>query len=127
MNTDQTVLLVEHTPLYRGLLRRALQQPGRTVLIAVDVPSGLALLEHAEEPIDLVIADVAPGEDGDEVAAAFRERFPGIAVLLLSSGGIAPFEAPELGKPFTRVQLEQRIGEVAAVASARRRPVPQLA
>ena len=109
MSRHLTVLVVDSDEMLRQLLRRALERLERRVLVAADLGSGLALLDHAEERIDLVVADVLPGEDGDEIAARIRRHDPDVAVLLISTGVNEPGETPELEKPFTPAQLEQRI------------------
>ncbi len=113
-----TILVVEAEESLRALLRRALARLGRQVMLAPDAVSALALFQHSEEPIDLIISEERlPGMSGSSLAEELRSRDPSIPILLVS-GNFArpPGEFPELEKPFTFGQLEHRITEMLAAA-----------
>ncbi|MGH3073148.1 MAG: response regulator [Gaiellaceae bacterium] len=113
-----TVLVVEDNDLLRDLLGRTLARLDRRVLVAADADSALALFDHHDARVDLVIADVRlPGMNGPALAAELRRRDPDVGVLLVSGGfDSGPGAFPELDKPFTLEALEQRISEVLAEA-----------
>jgi two-component system cell cycle sensor histidine kinase/response regulator CckA len=81
---------------------------------------GRKAIEVAEssETLDLVISDVVlPGMSGPDVCAAVLERRPGLPVLFVSGytdrslfhrGLIGP-ETPYLQKPFTAIDLLERV------------------
>ena len=113
------ILVVEANAIVRAMLRRALERRDHHVLLATNAESALALFEHSEEPIGLVISEQQlAGMSGSRLADELRRRDPTIPILLVSSGFEGqPGDYPELDKPFTLEALEQRIAEVLAVAS----------
>jgi CheY-like chemotaxis protein len=114
-----TVLVVEDNQTVRTLLRRALERSEKRVLVATNARSALAIFDHFDEPVDLVVADVQlpGGMNGIQLAEEIRERDPRIGILLVSgSFDDPPGEFPELSKPFTLESLEQRIREVLVAA-----------
>ncbi|MBL8727313.1 MAG: GAF domain-containing protein [Planctomycetes bacterium] len=80
-----TILLVEDEAPVRGLVQRALQRAGHTVLLASDGQSALAVARRHRGTIDLLITDVVmPGLGGRELAAALTAERPGLPVLFVS-------------------------------------------
>ena len=110
------ILVVEANAIVRSMLRRALERRDHHVLLAANAESALALFQHAEEPIDLVISQQElPGLSGTALADDLRRRDPTLPILLVgSSFSDTPGAYPALDKPFTLEKLEQRIEEVLA-------------
>lgn len=113
------ILVVEANAIVRTMLRRALERRDHHVLLATNAESALALFEHSEEPIGLVISEQRlSGMNGGRLADELRRRDPMIPILLVGSGiDGPPGDYPELDKPFTLDALEQRIAEVLTAAS----------
>lgn len=85
------VLVVEDDPLLRGLIRRALEAEGHSVLTAKDGPEALEIVRSPE----LIVSDVVlPSMDGRELLATFRSRNPGVPAVLMSR--YAPDHLPDL-------------------------------
>jgi CheY-like chemotaxis protein len=84
--TSRTVLLVDDSRVARMMTRSVVEKfcPGWTILEAA---SGEEALELAAASIpDFVLMDVnMPGMGGLETARLFRERFPAVAVSLLTA------------------------------------------
>jgi two-component system cell cycle sensor histidine kinase/response regulator CckA len=111
------ILVVEDEPAVRRLVQRTLAARSHDVVTAAE---GREALEVAGggTPIELLVTDVVmPGMRGIEVAAALRERQPGLPVLYLSGytehlqfeqefpGPRADF----LQKPFTAEALVRKV------------------
>jgi two-component system, cell cycle sensor histidine kinase and response regulator CckA len=117
-NPGATILLVEDEAAVRHVTRRMLTSNGYTVLTAGDAVAARAMFDQHGDDIALMISDVMmPGESGPELAAHMRERWPALAVLLIS--GYSNSELPDdataesfhdfLQKPFTGAQLLARV------------------
>lgn len=108
------ILVVEANAIVRTMLRRALERRNHRVLLAADAASALALFEHSEERVGLVISEQQLfGMDGTHLADELRRRDPTLPILLVGSGiGDTSGAFPELEKPFTLAALERRIDEV---------------
>jgi CheY-like chemotaxis protein len=116
------ILVVEANAIVRTMLRRALERRDYHVLLATNAESALALFEHSEEPIGLVISEQPlSGMNGGRLADELRRRDPTIPILLVGSGLDGPGDYPEVDKPFTRDVLERRIAEVLTGVSDDRR------
>ncbi len=81
----------------------------------------LALLDHAEQPFDLLLTDlVMPRMSGRELGKRVRERWPSVKILYMSGYDREHFaegaEGPEhlLHKPFTVEELTERIDQLVA-------------
>jgi CheY-like chemotaxis protein len=111
---SRTVLVVDDDEMLRNLLLRMLERLGRRVLLAANAESALALFQHSEERIDLVISDARlSGMNGLMLAEELRLRDAEVAILLLSGSFDEPTgDFPELDKPFTLEALQRRIDEV---------------
>lgn len=80
------VLVIDDDPMIRRLLQRVISGRGAQVFLAASGPEGLALAQA--ESFDLIITDLMmPGMDGAAVLAQFRERYPGIPVVILTGSG----------------------------------------
>ncbi len=110
-----TVLVIEHEPQVRQLLREILDRAGFSVLHARNAEGALRLYEQHRSAIDLLLVDAQPPE-----IAELSARHPGLKVLGLSGSGGSGFSAglPILQKPFTpdalvgavRMLLEGAVG-----------------
>ncbi len=117
LDGTESILLVEDEELVRALATQALESRGYRVLVAEGGQRAIAYADCGE-PIDLVISDVVlPGMSGPDVCAAVIERRPGTPVLYVSGytdrslfhrGLIGP-ETPYLQKPFTAIDLLERV------------------
>jgi CheY-like chemotaxis protein len=111
------VLLVDDDPDVRGVAVAMLKEYGCTVR---DAPSGRAALDslEADPDIDLVILDYAmPGLNGGETAAAIRQRWPHLPVLMMSGYADAAalaeaWSGPFLHKPFTTASLSAQVSKL---------------
>lgn len=113
-------LLVEDEPLFRMDAEALLEEAGYAVLEAVDTAGAMRHLEGGG-PIRLLLADIrlGGGDDGLVLARQVAERWPHIAIVVMSAAvtaeqADAPAGAAFLAKPFTPSRL--------AAAMARARP-----
>jgi len=117
----ETLLVVDDEPCLLDLAEESLQALGYRVLVAGNGRQALERL--AEEPaIDLLFSDVVMpgGIDGYELAAAATAQRPDLKVLLTSGytekamagKDRARFSAKLLRKPYTQVELAQRLREL---------------
>ena len=122
----ETILLCEDDQPVRELLAQLLRSAGYTVLVAAEAKEALALAEHHEGPIDLLVTDVImPHMNGRALAETLQAERPGFATLFISGYPSnvmgqhgAPIEDAELlEKPFTRERLLSRIRQVLARAA----------
>src|SRR5438132_675669 len=113
------VLVIEDEPDVGDVLNELLAAAGYIVIGARSGAEGLARCEAA--PVDLVLSDLSmPGMSGWDVAAACRDRFPGVPVGLMAGWGdqLDPEELARhrirfvLTKPFV---VEDVLRAVAAV------------
>jgi len=110
---ETTVLIADDDPAVRSVLARVLKQNDFTVLTACDGAQALALAKDCGGSIDLLITDFEmPHLTGIQLAAAMRELYPHIIVVLMSglpkestSGSVSTF----LRKPFTPLTLLETI------------------
>lgn len=118
------ILVVETNAIVRCMLRRALERRHHHVVVATDAMSALALFQHAEEPIGVVISEQhLAGMSGSDLADELRRRDPTLPILLVGSDfEDASHEYPELRKPFTLAALERRIEELLGVQTAAAAP-----
>jgi two-component system cell cycle sensor histidine kinase/response regulator CckA len=115
-----TVLLVEDEDPVRLFASRALRSKGYKVLEARTGLAALALLDDAEEPIDLIVTDVVmPELDGPALIERVRAGRPGMRIVCISGYAEGAFRDklgsfPDihfLPKPFTLSQLAERVKE----------------
>jgi len=79
------ILLVDDHPLVRDGLRARLEAVPHLKVVAEAGGADEALQQAAQCEIDLVLMDInMRGVSGIEATARFRERFPSVAVLILS-------------------------------------------
>lgn len=83
------ILIVEDNELVRRAVRLILELAEHEVLEASDGEGGLAALRG--ETVDAVLADLSmPGMGGLAFAAAVKAKAPGLPLIVMSGGGVAP-------------------------------------
>jgi two-component system, cell cycle sensor histidine kinase and response regulator CckA len=121
-----TVLVVDDEPVARRIAARILtEEGGFRVLEADGATEAVEVLGQARGRVDLVMLDVVmPGMDGVELTHAIVAEWPDQRLLYMSAHpaeilvrhGLENLDVPFLAKPFTRVELLNK------VKSALRRP-----
>jgi PAS domain S-box-containing protein len=113
----ETVLVVEDDDAVRSFVTGTLGEFGFHVIEAVDASQALKVLDN-NHSVDLMVSDIGlPGLNGRELSATVQRRFPKIRLLLMSGYAQMPsptmstavMDIPLLSKPFTRVQLYERV------------------
>ncbi|MFJ7834250.1 response regulator [Methylobacterium sp. NPDC097213] len=109
------ILVVDDDEEVRHVTASFLSDFGYTETEAADGRTALALMEQGHG-FDLVVADLAmPGMTGVELAAAIRQRFSGVPVLLLTGHAEAvqiPEDLPVMTKPFASAELAARVSQL---------------
>jgi len=128
---SETVLLVEDEDRVREFAVRLLREAGYAVLEARNGTDALRVLqEQASRKIDIMVTDVImPQMGGKELADQLRQLRPSTRILFVSgytgdaldNSGVLQSGAAFLEKPFSAVRLTQKIREVLANGSSRRR------
>ncbi len=118
----ERVLIVEDEPMVRALVSHVLAGQGYDVRTASNGDEALALAEHEDGAVDLLISDVVmPGLNGVELARRLRARWPGLRVLMMSGysdarlfepGGDIVGASRLLAKPFTPQDLLARVRQL---------------
>ena len=118
----ETVLVVEDETAVRGLVRRALESQGYTVLAVGSGDEALTLLEEADALVDLLLTDVVlPGSlQGNELASAARVFRPRLPVLYMSGytfdaivhSGRVDEGVNYIEKPFRPEELARQVREL---------------
>jgi two-component system phosphate regulon response regulator OmpR len=86
MSLSATILVVDDEAELREVLTDYFVMQGCTVLSAERAAAARALL--AEHRVDAALVDVAmPGEDGLSLARHLRERYPELAIVMLTAAG----------------------------------------
>ncbi len=121
-----TVLVVEDEPGVRKLVVRTLSRHGYKVLEAGTGKDALAVVAQAGDELRLLISDVVmPVMNGPEMARRLKETRPDLKVMYMSGyagemmtrGGVLEENTPVLGKPFTALELLQRVRELLNAGS----------
>jgi DNA-binding response OmpR family regulator len=100
------IVLVEDEPSEREPIARHLQEHGFSVEVVDDSDAALALLKKRSDIRGLVTDAHVPGKiDGFELAALVRERWPELAVVMMSghsdeSSGPIPDGGDFVSKPY---------------------------
>ncbi len=107
-----TVLLVDDEMLVRASTAEMLSDLGYRVIEVESARDALRRLDE-EVSVDILVTDhLMPGMTGTELAAAVRQRRPGLPVLLISgyaeADGIGP-DLARLTKPFRQAELGSAI------------------
>ncbi len=117
----ETILLVEDEGPIRQLMQRMLEAHGYHVLEARNGHEATALAEAHRAPIDLLATDVAmPGISGFDLVDRVIGSHPKAKVLIITGqadhvavrGGLKEARRPFLLKPYTQVDLAQKIRKV---------------
>jgi two-component system, cell cycle sensor histidine kinase and response regulator CckA len=104
-------------------LRRILEDFGYRVIEAVDGEDAMELAEQTDGPIHLLLTDlVMPGMGGEELARRLGGRRPRMKILFMSgysvqavtSGGALLPGAGFIAKPFSAIDLVDRVRETLA-------------
>lgn len=128
--TDETVppglrvMLVEDDAEVRKVVHTFLNTLGCEVFTAATAEQALSALDTGVGPFDLLLSDIALGAGmrGTRLAAEVQQRFPQLAVLLMSGFSSelldADREVPQswelLRKPYTRSELARAMAKVLA-------------
>jgi PAS domain S-box-containing protein len=129
---SETILLVEDEPSVRELARRILHSRGYNVLVAMDGPSAIEMVEHGQQHVDLLLTDVImPGLNGQDVAERVRALRPDIRVLFMSGyneeavlrDGVLAAGAAFLEKPFSPSELLNRVRRILQTKSSDAEPI----
>jgi two-component system phosphate regulon response regulator OmpR len=84
VSREATILIVDDEPGVREVLEEYLGGHGYTAIGAESAATARTVASRA--PIDLAIIDIhMPGEDGLSLSRHLRERYPGIAIVMLTS------------------------------------------
>lgn len=117
------ILVVEDEQHLAIGIKFNLEAEGYRVSVAGDGPTGLRLIEHGQEPVDLVILDIMlPGMSGYTVCETLREAGHVLPVLILSARTLAEdrtrgFDVGAdqyLQKPFDLDELISRVRNLIA-------------
>lgn len=115
-----TVLVVEDEILVRMNIAMSLEDEGFTVLEASDADEAMAILD-AHPGIRLMFTDIdMPGSmDGLKLAAAVRDRWPPVKIIVTSghrhmSDEALPIEGRFFSKPYDPARIIQTIVEMVA-------------
>lgn len=110
------ILLVDDEPGIRGLVARALERAGISVLQADSPEEALHMCEQRGSPPAALVTDLTmPGISGKELAERLRMRWPDLRVLFIT--GYAEEQPPAaqadrarlLHKPFTMARLVEEV------------------
>jgi two-component system phosphate regulon response regulator OmpR len=116
---EATILIVDDEPGVRDVLEEYFAGHGYTALAAEAANAARAIA--AKHPIDLALVDIhMPGEDGLSLARHLRERYPGIAIVMLTSAdavvdrvvGLEMGADDYVAKPFDPRELLARVKSV---------------
>ena len=95
----KTILVLEHDPLIRALIRLVVEQSGYTMQEATSPKAVFERFEENYSEIHLLIADVtAPGFSGIRVALKLRSLLPNLKIILMSGRARSIFAGQTLGK-----------------------------
>ncbi|BEP46300.1 PAS domain S-box protein [Variovorax sp. V15] len=118
------VMLVEDDAEVRKVVHTFLSALGCGIFTAATAEQALSALDAGAGPFDLLLSDIALGAGmrGTRLAAEVQQRFPQMAVLLMSGFSSelldADREVPQswelLRKPYTRSELAQAMARVLA-------------
>ncbi|HEV8363612.1 MAG TPA: response regulator [Gemmatimonadaceae bacterium] len=122
----ERILVVEDEPVVRSLAQRGLEAAGYRVYQAPNGAAALKFLATEAADVDLVLTDVVmPNMNGQQLAEAIMQRYPGLPVLFMSGyggddilrRGLMTADAPFVQKPFTLDVLaravQQRLEQAA--------------
>ena len=118
------VMLVEDDPEVRNVVHTFLATLGCSVVTADTAEQALLSMESDAEAFDVLLSDIAlgPGMRGTRLATEAQQRFPGLAVLLMSGFSSELLDADRdvpqswelLRKPYSRADLARALARVLA-------------
>ncbi len=119
----QMIVLVQDEPFERDPIARHLQEHGFSVEVVDNSDAALALLKKRSDIRGLVTDAHVPGKiDGFELAALVRERWPDLAVVMMSghsdeSSGPIPDGGDFVSKPYLFSHLVPALNRLMGRAS----------
>ncbi|HVY05513.1 MAG TPA: response regulator [Burkholderiales bacterium] len=125
MGPKATILIVDDEPDLREVLEEYFVSQGYNALTAENAEAAKALA--AKDAVDIALLDIAmPGEDGLSLARHLRERYPRLAIVMLTSAGtiVDRIIGLEIGaddyvsKPFDPRELLARVKSILRRTSA---------
>jgi DNA-binding NtrC family response regulator len=117
------ILLVDEEATIRAAVADHLRDAGFDVMEAEDTDAAMAFLEGRESLQGLVTDAHVPGRiDGFELAGAVRERWPALAVIMMSGhsdevAGPVPDGAEFIAKPYLQNHLVPVLNRLLGRAS----------
>lgn len=114
------VLIVEDEPIQRMNTADMLEEAGFRAVEAANAKQAILILEsHPDIRVVLSDVDMPPGMDGMELVALVRNRWPPIALILVSgqltiSNVRLPKDALFFSKPFRPTELIAAVSRLAA-------------
>jgi PAS domain S-box-containing protein len=121
------VMLVEDDPEVRNVVHTFLATLGCSVVTAGTAEQALLSMESDAETFDVLLSDIAlgPGMRGTRLATEAQQRFPGLAILLMSGFSSELLDADRdvpqswelLRKPYSRADLARALARVLAARS----------
>ena len=124
---ERTVLVVEDDESVREVLVRGLEESGYQAYGAAKSDDALAIAEHVNGRIDLLVTDIVmPGCNGYALARRLMQTRPDLRVLFVSGYYVDPLDlldapgARVLLKPFGLDELLQTVAEMLAGAAPAR-------
>ncbi|HVN48108.1 MAG TPA: two-component regulator propeller domain-containing protein [Bacteroidota bacterium] len=121
LDGSETILLVEDEKELLELIKSTLEHHGYSVLALLSPENACLMAETTSAPIDLLITDVVlPGMNGKELKEQLEKRMPHLKTLFISGytsdivakRGVLDEDTQFLHKPFTPVQLLQKIRSI---------------
>ncbi|MET0209034.1 MAG: response regulator [Burkholderiaceae bacterium] len=128
INPKATLLIVDDEPDVREVLEEYFVSHGYAALGAANASEARELA--ARQPIDLALVDIhMPGEDGLSLARHLRERYPAIAIIMVTSAcevidrvvGLEIGADDYVPKPFDPRELAARVKSVLCRTAAAHR------
>jgi DNA-binding response OmpR family regulator len=125
MSPKATILIVDDEPDLREVLEEYFVSQGYIALTAANADAAKA--HAARDAVDIALLDIAmPGEDGLSLARHLRERYPRLAIVMLTSAGtvVDRIVGLEIGaddyvsKPFDPRELLARVKSILRRTSA---------
>ncbi|MCF8075145.1 MAG: cache domain-containing protein [Desulfotignum sp.] len=122
----ETILLVEDEPSILRMTRMMLEKKGYTVLSAATPTEAMEKAKNHSGSIDLLMTDVImPEMNGRDLADQITALYPGIRLLFMSGytaniiahHGVLDDEVSFIQKPFSMVDLAEKLWEVLDSAS----------
>ena len=97
LGAGQRILLCEDEVEVRRLLRRCLENAGYVVTEAVNGRAAHEIAQQTDPPFDLLITDlIMPELNGRDLSQQLRERFPDMAILMISGYASEMIDESEL-------------------------------